>query len=61
VPYASTVSLDRTTIIATGAATVTLGGTPGSTVRLFAYSQPSTTFTQVRELTVGSAGTSPRR
>ena len=52
----ASVSLAQTTITATGKATVNVGATAGSTVRLFAYSQPSTSYRQVREQVLGSSG-----
>lgn len=52
----ASLSLAPSTIIATGAGTVTVRATPGSVVRLFAYSRPSTSFRAVREATLGSGG-----
>ena len=52
----ATVELTRSTITATGSGEVTVRATPGSTVRLFAYSQPSTSFRQVRSTALGSSG-----
>jgi hypothetical protein len=51
------VSLDTDVITATGSAGLTVRATAGRTVRLFAYSQPRTSYTAVREGTVGSDGT----
>lgn len=52
----ASLALSPSTIIATGAGTVTVRATPGSIVRLFAYSRPSTTYRAVREATLGSSG-----
>ena len=52
----ATVTLDRTTIIATGSAVVTVTGPAGRTVDLLAYSQPSRVYRKVRSGTIGSNG-----
>jgi hypothetical protein len=49
-------SIDRTTIVATGSAVVTVLAPPNSVVDLWAYSQPSTTFAVVRTATVDASG-----
>ncbi len=51
-----TVQLDRGTITATGAAQVTVTGTPNSVVDLLAYTRPSTTFRVVRSAELGADG-----
>jgi hypothetical protein len=51
------VQLERATIIATGAAGVTVRAAAGATVDLFAYTRPSSTFRVVRTGTVGPDGT----
>ena len=53
---ASTVTLDRTTITATDVVGLTVRTAPGSTVDLYAYSRPSTTFARVRTAEVGDDG-----
>jgi hypothetical protein len=55
-----TMTLDRSTIVATGSAGVTVTGTPGSTVELFAYSQPSRTYRAVRTATLPADGSAVR-
>lgn len=54
---APTLALDRSTIRATESARVTLRGTPGAAVELWAYTRPSTTYRLVRSGTVGGDGT----
>lgn len=51
-----TVQLDRSTITATGAAQVTVTGTPNSVIDLLAYTRPSTTFRVVRSAEIGADG-----
>ena len=53
---ASTVTLDRTTITATDVVGMTVRTAPGSTVDLYAYSRPNTTFGVVRTAEVGDDG-----
>lgn len=53
----ATVELGAATIIATGSAPVTVRGPAGSTVDVFAYTRPSSTFRVVRTGTVGADGT----
>lgn len=50
------VQLDRDTIIATGSAGVSVTGPAGSTVDLYAYTRPSSTFRVVRTGVVGTDG-----
>ena len=50
------VLLPESTITATGSAKVQVRAASGTTVDLFAYSRPSTTFTKVRSGTVGADG-----
>ena len=52
----ASVSLGRQTIVATGATGATVRATPGRVVKLFAYSQPSTSFREVRSTTLDSSG-----
>jgi hypothetical protein len=52
----TTTTLDQATIIATGAGGVTVRSAPSSTVELYAYTQPSTTFTRVRTATTDADG-----
>lgn len=52
----ATMVVDKTAIVATGAAGVTVHAPPNSVVDLIAYSRPSTTFTVVRTATVGTTG-----
>ena len=52
----STVTLDRTTITATEIVGMTVRTDPGSTVDLFAYSRPTTTYAKVRTAEVGADG-----
>jgi hypothetical protein len=52
----ASVSLDVTTITATGGANVTVRGAADSVVDLFAYSRPSSTYRLVRSGNVGSDG-----
>lgn len=54
---APTLALDRSTIRATESARVTLRGTPGAAVELWAYTRPSTTYRMVRSGIVGNDGT----
>jgi hypothetical protein len=53
---AAEVALDRTDIIATGSALVTVTATPNSTVDLFAYTRPSTSYRVVRSAELGDSG-----
>ena len=53
----ATTTLDRTTITATDIVGLTVRATPNTTVDLFAYSRPNTTFNRVRTAVVGSDGT----
>ncbi len=57
----ATISLDRSTIIATGSAVVTVRATPNSVIDLFAYSRPSTTFRVARSAELGADGTTTFR
>jgi hypothetical protein len=52
----TTTMLEDATIIATGSAGVTVRTAPGSTVELYAYTRPSTTFQKVRTGTAGADG-----
>jgi adhesin/invasin len=52
----ATVTLERTTITATGSSGVTVRATANSVVDLFAYSRPSTTYRVVRSAEVGADG-----
>ena len=54
---AETVSLGQSTIIAGGAGTVRVTGTPNSVIDLFAYTRPSTTYRVVRSAELGNNGT----
>lgn len=53
----TTVALDRSTVIATGAAVATVRAAAGTVVDLLAYTRPSTTYRLVRTGTVTSDGT----
>ena len=50
------VVLGSGTIIATGSSSLRVTGTPGTAIEVFAYSQPSRTYTRVRTGTIGSNG-----
>lgn len=52
----STVTPDRTSITATDVVGMTVRTNPSSTVDLFAYSRPSTTYARVRTAEVGADG-----
>ena len=52
----TTTTLEDATIIATGSADVTVRTAAGSTVELYAYTRPSTTYRKVRTDTAGSDG-----
>lgn len=52
----ATVSLDRTTMMATGSTGLTVRSGANSVVDLFAYSRPSTTYRVVRSAEVGADG-----
>ena len=53
---AESVTVERTTIIATGSTGVTVRATPNSVIDLLAYTQPSRTFRVVRSAEVGADG-----
>jgi len=53
----TTLALDRTTVVATGEAGVTVRAAAGTVVDLLAYTQPSTTYRVVRTATVAPDGT----
>jgi hypothetical protein len=50
------VALDRSTVVATGEATVTVTGARSAVVDLYAYTQPSTTYRLVRSGTTSADG-----
>jgi len=53
----TSVTLDRTTVVATGQATATVRAAAGTIVDLFAYTRPSTQYRLVRTGTAASDGT----
>ena len=57
----ASITLDRTTITATGSAQITVRATVDSVVDVFAYSRPSTTFRVVRSIEVGGDGVASDR
>ncbi len=52
----ASITLDRSTIIATGSAQITVRATANSIVDVFAYSRPSTTYRVVRSAELGADG-----
>ena len=54
---AETVSLGQSTIIAGGASTVRVTGTPNSVIDLYAYTRPATAYRVVRSAELGNSGT----
>ena len=53
----TTLTLDRTTVVATGEAVATVRGAAGTVVDVFAYTRPSTQYRLVRTGTLASDGT----
>lgn len=53
---AASITLDRSTILATGSAQITVRATANSIVDVFAYSRPSTTYRVVRQAELGADG-----